>query len=320
MNTIELYKKMLTIREFEESIANKLLNNPWEIKTPCHLYIWQEAVAVWICSNLTKNDKIFWTHRNHWYYIAKGWNVNKLMAEIYWKESWCSKWRWWSMHVSDIENGMIWSSAIVAWTVSLALWAWLSNYIDDNNDIVVAFFGDWAINEWVIFESINFAVLRKIPIIFVCENNLYATHVPLKDHLSNSKISELVKWFKIKSITIDGNDVLKVSKESKNIIKYIRSWNWPVFIECLTYRHRWHVWPYYDIDKWLREKEELDFWLKKCPIKKLEKHIIKNKILSKQEMIKVKKNIIKNIEKCITFAQKSKYPETKTLTNLVFKK
>lgn len=315
---LDLYSNLIKTRLFEEKLANILENSPWEIKTPCHLYIWQEAVSVWICDNLSKDDYVFWNHRSHGYYISMGWDINALMAEIYWKSDWCSKWRWGSMHIADIDNWMVWSTAIVAWTISLALWAALSSQISDENKVAVTFFWDWAVNEWVLFESINFAVLKKLPLVFVCENNLYATHVPIKSHLSNTNISELVRWFNIKSVRLDWNNLIEMQNESAKLIEEARSWKWPVFIECLTYRQRWHVWPNYDTNKWLREKKELDEWMEKCPIKLFEKHVLENNILNADELKDIFTRINEEIEQTVIYAKNSKELNKNDLLNLVF--
>jgi len=268
--------------------------------------------------SLTNNDYVFWNHRSHGYYISMWWDINKLMAEIYWKEDWCSKWRWWSMHIADVKKWMMWSTAIVAWTISLALWAALSCDISNDWNVAVTFFWDGAVNEWVIFESINFAVLKKLPIIFVCENNLYATHVPINSHLSNTNISELVKWFNIESIRVDWNNVTELKKQTEKLISKARNWEWPIFIECLTYRHRWHVWPNYDTDKWLRTINEVNSWMEKCPIEKIKNDIINKNIWKENELQIIYEEVNKEINESVDYAHKSWEINKDNLLNLVF--
>jgi len=315
---LEIYEKMLKIRIFEENIAENLLKKPSKINCPCHLYTGQEAVAVGICSNLKRKDYVFGTHRSHGVYIAKGGNLNTIMAEIYGKETGCCKGRGGSMHVIDKNIGIMGTSAIVANSISLAAGTALASKIKKENRVSVAFFGDGAVNEGVIFETINFAVLRKLPIIFVCENNLYATHVKIKDHLSNINISELIKGFKIKTMRCKGNDVLDVYNTGKKLINNVRQGLGPVFIECLTYRYRGHVGPHFDIDKGLRTQKELDIWIKKCPIKKLEKHLKTNKIVNKEEIKIINKNVEKQVKNAIKFAEDSNNPDPKTVSDYVY--
>lgn len=314
------YKEMLKIRLCEESLIDPILKK--EIKCPVHLYTGQEAVAVGVCSVLKKNDYVFSNHRSHGHYLAKGGNLNKMIAEIYTKETGCSKGRGGSMHVIDIEKGFLGSAPIISGTIALGLGAALVNKIKKNKNVAVVFFGDGALGEGVLYESLNFAALKKLPIIFVCENNLYSTHLPVRECRPNTPIYKIAEPFGISTIQIDGNDVIKVFDETQKAVDTCRKGSGPVFMECLTYRLRGHVGPDDNIHGThtdIRPLAEIEKWQKKDPIKKLENFLIKDKILNKKEIQDIKKNIEKQICDAHKFAEQSICPIVKDLKKYVFK-
>jgi len=272
---------------------------------PAHLSIWQEAISVWLCANLNKTDYVFGNHRSHGHYLAKWGDINRLMAELFWKKTWCSRWIWWSMHINDIKAGMIGTSAIVWWAIPLAAGAALASLISGRKNISVCFFGDWAMNEWIFYETINFAVLKKLPIIFACENNLYATHMPINKHIANINIEKIVKGFNITTHKMDWNNVLEIYTKTGEIVSNIRRWKWPVFIEFKTYRINWHVTVWVDFDGLGRSKKEIALWKDKCPIKQLESKILDDKILSKNNLDKIDLQTKWIIDKAINYTQKS---------------
>lgn len=309
---------MLLIRRTEERIADILSKQDpvnKEIKTPCHLYVGQEAIAVGACLALKKQDYVFGTHRSHGYYLAKGGDLNKMMAEIYCRETGCSRGRGGSMHLVAPEIGILGTSAIVGGTIPLAVGTALASKIQKNNKLTIAFFGDGATNEGVFHESLNFASLYKLPIIFICENNLYSTHVPLKEHSAGIDIYKKAKAHNMTGIKINGNDVIKIYKT----IKQLKKNNLPILIEAMTYRWRGHVGPNYDVNKGLRSQEELDSWMKKCPIKKLERYLFINKLLTKDQQQRIIKQINNKIDKAFEFAKKSSYPKGQELSQDVFR-
>jgi len=303
-----LYKKMLRIRLLEESLVESIING--KIKTPCHLYSGEEATAVGICANLNKKDVVFGNHRSHGHYLAKGGSIDKLTAEIYGKITGCSKGRGGSMHVTDYENGMLGSVPIVAGTISLTVGAAMVMKIMKQKRVAVSFFGDGSTTEGLLYESLNFAALKKLPVIFVCENNLYATHMPIKECSANVKIYKMAKHF-MPSVRIDGNDVLKVLETSKKFINNAKNRKGPAFIECMTYRQRGHVGPDDNIQGKhtdIRGEKEVKFWLKKDPIKKFEKYLLNKKIIDKIERGKIEKTVDKEIKNAYEFMNKSAYP------------
>lgn len=316
----DLYKIMLKIRLCEESLVGPILKQ--EIKCPCHLYSGQEAISVGVCAALDKKDYIFGNHRSHGHFLAHGGKINEMIAEIYGKETGCSKGRGGSMHLCDPETGFLGSAPIVAGTISLAVGAALASKIRKDGKVTVSFFGDGATGEGVLYESLNFASLKNLPIIFICENNLYATHMSIKECRPKNNIFEVAMPFGIKAHRIDGNDVLAVYKIAKESVDFCRKGKGPVFIEFLTYRLRGHVGPDDNIQGChtdIRSKEEIAKWEKKDPIKRFEKYLLENKILSGKDIGLIKKEIKKEIDDAYIFAKNSPYPKESELARYVFK-
>jgi len=312
-----MYKTMVKMRKFEEKVAELIINK--EIQTPCHLYVGQEAAATGVCASLMKNDFVFSTHRSHGHYIAKGGDLNKLMAEIYCRVDGCSGGHGGSMHIASPDIGLPGSSAIVAGTIPLAVGVAYSFSLQKKDNISVSFFGDGAIGEGVFYESLNLASLRKLPVIFVCENNLFSTHMPISACLADTDIKKKAGIFNIPAERVDGNDVRAVYLTAKKMIENARNNKGPSFLECMTYRWFGHVGPNYDIDKGLRSQEELDYWMKRCPIKRLERYLKNKNLLSTSKKKEIYKNIEKEIEDSIKFKNKSPYPDKDKLTKFVFK-
>jgi acetoin:2,6-dichlorophenolindophenol oxidoreductase subunit alpha len=317
---IKLYKTMLRIRLAEESLVEPIKRG--EIKTPVHLYTGEEGIAAGICAVLVKEDYIFGNHRSHGHYLAKGGDMGRMIAEIYGKETGCSRGRGGSMHLIDPENGVMGIVPIVAGTISLALGASLAIKIKKEKKVVVSFFGDGATGEGVLYESMNFAALKKLPIIFACENNLYSTHLPIREIRTNENISESAVPFGIKSLRVDGNNVLEVYEESKKAVALCRDGEGPVFIEFLTYRFRGHVGPDDNIHGShvdIRPPEEVEKWLKKDPIKYLENILISDKYCSENDLSKIHDEIIQEVKTATEFALTSNYPNPSDLLKYVYK-
>ena len=205
------------------------------------------------------------------------------MAELYGRATGCSKGRGGSMHLASPDMGLPGSSAIVAGTIPLAVGAALAFSLQKRDSVSVAFFGDGATNEGTFYESLNFAAQKKLPVIFVCENNLYSTHMPISACIANTDIYKIAEAFNMTSVRVNGNDVLTIFKTAKKAIEDARSGKGPAFIECMTYRWRGHVGPNFDVDKGLRTKEELDYWMNRCPVKTLEVFLLKQGFISKSD-------------------------------------
>ena len=315
-----LYTTMLKIRWFEERLV-KLLSKKHKkgIICPVHLYTGQEAVATGVCANLRKEDFVFSTHRSHGHYIAKGGDIKALMAELYGRVTGCSKGRGGSMHLASPDMGLPGSSAIVAGTIPLAVGAALAFSLKGQDTVSVAFFGDGATNEGVFYESLNFASLQKVPLIFVCENNLYSTHMPIAACLGNTDIYQKAEMFNIPGVRIDGNNVTEVFMTARKAVEDARRGHGPTLIECMTYRWRGHVGPNRDVNKGLRSKEELNYWMNRCPIKALEEFLLKHDILTEPEKTRIGKSIDREIEEALIFARGSPDPDENKLLDNVFK-
>lgn len=312
---------MIKIRLVEESFVEPIVKG--EIKTPCHLYTGEEAIATGVCATLNLDDRVFGNHRSHGHYLAKGGSLKKMVAEIYSRKTGCAKGRGGSMHLCAPDVGMMGAAPIVGGTISLAVGSALASKIKKDKRVTVSFFGDGATGEGVLYESLNFASLKKLSIIFACENNLYSTHMPINECRPDSDIYKIALPFDIKSFRVDGNDVLKVYEIAKKSVEMCRSGNGPVFIEFLTYRLRGHVGPDDNIQGTrtdIRPKSEIEKWRKKDPLKKFEKYIIKNKIIAEQELKSIKKEIEKEVITAHNFAKNSPYPKENELEKYVFKK
>lgn len=316
---IELYKMMVLIRYCEESLVEPILNN--EIKCPCHLYTGQEAIAVGICASLTKEDYVFGTHRSHGHFLAKGGDLNELISEIYGRESGCSSGRGGSMHLVDPNKGFLGAAPIVGGTISLGVGAALASSIRNEKRVTVCFFGDGACGEGVLYESLNFSSLRKLPIIFVCENNLYSTHMPINECRLDTNISKIAEPFCIPNSRIDGNDVLEVFEAGKKFVEFCRAGKGPAFIECLTYRYRGHVGPDDNIQGEhtdIRPASEVQEWLDKDPISRLEKSLIEMGHVTQNQVESIKKGIQHQILDAHEIAKSSPFPSGEDLMKYVY--
>ena len=304
---LEMYARMVLMRKFEEKVGDLVRSK--EIITPCHLYIGQEAVAAGVCANLRKDDYIFSTHRSHGHYISKGGNIKSLMAELYGRATGCSKGKGGSMHISSPHCGMMGSSAIVAGAIPIAVGAALAFSIQEKDNVSVVFFGDGAANEGVFYESLNFAALKKLPVIFVCENNYYCTHMHVSQMLSDTNVYRKAQCFNMPGFKIDGNNVIEVFRNVNEIVENARNGKGPALIECITYRWRGHVGPNDDLDKGLRSRAELDFWIDKCPIKFLEQFLVERNILSAYGIDQIYSDAEQDVKDALAFAKASPPPK-----------
>lgn len=309
---------MHRIRECEESLVEPI--NTGEVRTPCHLYSGQEAVAAGVISCLTDKDYVFGTHRSHGHYIAKGGSLRKMMAEIFCREAGCARGRGGSMHLVAPEKGMLGAAPIVGGTIPLAMGAALAAHIKGEKCVAAAFFGDGATGEGGIYESLNFASLLKLPLIFVCENNLYATHMPIRECRNNECISRIASPFNIKYWRIDGNNVLKVYETAEEAVALCRAGKGPVFIECLTYRFRGHVGPddaIQGVHTDIRPPAELKRWLGKDPIAMFERHLASKKIFTASALAAIKRKAVAEAADAMAFARKSPRPDPRDLEKYV---
>jgi pyruvate dehydrogenase E1 component alpha subunit len=316
----KLYETMVRIRVCEESFVEPILRG--EVRCPVHLYSGQEAIATGVCFALSEKDYIFGSHRSHGHYLAKGGGMRELVAEIYGRETGCSRGRGGSMHIIAPEIGMIGSTPIVGGTISLAVGAALASKIRRERRVTVSFFGDGATGEGALYESLNFAGLKKLPIIFACENNLYSTHMPIEECRPENNIFKIGEPFCIPSDRVDGNDVLKVYEATKRAVEQCRKDRGPVFIEFMTYRLRGHVGPDDNIQGThtdIRPQEEMEKWRKKDPIKRFEKYLIENGVLRKEKIKKINEGIEDEVKEAHQYAKNSSNPNPEELMKYVFK-
>lgn len=261
----KLLRDMIRIRSLEEGIVARY--GEQEMRCPVHLSIGQEASAVGVCSALKASDWAFSGHRNHAHYIAKGGSLQKMLAEIYGKATGCCGGKGGSMHLTDLDAGFIGATPIVGSTVPIAVGAALTAKYKHPGKVVVIFLGDGAMEAGVVSESINLAVLKNLPIIFICENNLYSVYSPMSVRQPPQRsISQFAEGHGIKTESVDGNDVEVVFKTVTQVVENVRAGHGPCFIELKTYRWREHCGPNFDNDIGYRSEEEFIAWKKKDPI------------------------------------------------------
>jgi len=261
----KLYGMMSKIRITEETIAGRYSEQ--EMRCPTHLSIGQEAVAAAAGLAMRKDDFAVSTHRAHAHYLGKGGNLNSMIAEIYGKESGCSKGIGGSMHLIDKSVGFMGSTAIVGGTIPVGVGLGFSAKLKKTDQLSCVFLGDGAVEEGVFYESVNFAVLKKLPVLFICENNMYSVYSPMHVRQPKGrKIHKMVQGIGMKSSHGDGNDVLEAYAKIEHAIKVIRSGEGPYFLEFDTYRWREHCGPNYDNHIGYRTEAEYEEWKKRDPL------------------------------------------------------
>jgi pyruvate dehydrogenase E1 component alpha subunit len=312
-----IYKTMLRIRMVEEKIAK--LYPEQEMRCPVHLCIGQEAVATGVCANLSRNDYVLSNHRSHGHYLAKGGDLKAMMAELYGKATGCSQGKGGSMHLVDLSTGFLGATPIVGSTIPIAVGVAFGSMMRGEQRVTVIFFGDATVEEGVFHESINFAVLKRLPVIFVCENNLYSVYSPLSVRQPEGReIFELAKGHGIESYQGDGNDVIQVYTLAEQAIGKARQGGGPTFLEFKTYRWREHCGPYYDNDLGYRTESEFQEWKQRCPIENLKKNLLRDGILCNQDIEGMVSELEAEIEDAIVFAKGSPFPEEQCLLEHIY--
>ncbi|NGX63675.1 MAG: Acetoin:2,6-dichlorophenolindophenol oxidoreductase subunit alpha [Candidatus Anoxychlamydiales bacterium] len=304
---IDLYTQMLKIRLIEEHIANEYSKG--YMRCPTHLSIGQEAIAVGVCNCLKDSDYVLSNHRAHAHYLAKGGSLKKMASEIMGKAAGCSSGRGGSMHLVDLEKGFLGSTPIVAGTIPIAVGVALASQMKNEDSITVVFLGEGATETGVFSESLNFAALKNLPIIFVCENNFYSVYSPIQ--VRQAKNRDRIKIAKAHGLYAkkeeNGNDVLKVYSSMQDSIEVMRENKTPVYLEFDTYRYREHCGPNVDDDLNYRPKKEYEYWLKNCPISNFEKFLLKENKLTKKDLEQFKEEISLEIKKTFEFAKNSNF-------------
>jgi pyruvate dehydrogenase E1 component alpha subunit len=303
----QLLKKMHFIRLVEEEIAERY--NQGQMRCPVHLSIGQEGVPAAFSMASRRSDFAVSTHRGHAHYLAKGGNLKAMISEIYGKSTGCSKGKGGSMHLIDLAVRFMGSTAIVGNSIPIGVGLGLSAQLKDTEDVSCVFLGDGAIEEGVFFESLNFAAVRKLPVLFICENNFYSVYSPLSVRQPpNRNIAKMIESFGVKSISAEGNDAYVVYEYLSNAFAEIRSGSGPIFMEFSTYRWREHCGPAFDDELGYRTAEEVTFWKAKDPIAKITQALetvipnFHSRITSDILIIK------REIESAFEFAEHAPYP------------
>ncbi len=313
--SLELYKKMYLIRMAEEKIREIYPKD--EIKTPTHLAIGEEAIAVGVCDALKSTDQLFGSYRNHGIYLAKTGETDKFFAELFGKITGLSKGKAGSMHIMSPENNLMGTSAIVASMIPVAVGAAFTNHYKRNKKIVAVFFGDGAIDEGAFWESVNFACLKKLPIIFVCEDNSYAIHSHVSERHGYRSIAKIISQFDCHVISNESTDVEIIYNFTKKAMKLQLASPKPVFMYFKYYRYLEHVGINQDFHFGYRSEEEYKKWLQKDPIDFQRKRLIKSGH-SEESLRKIERDIIRKIEKSIYKIRSDPFPDVKELNTDVF--
>jgi pyruvate dehydrogenase E1 component alpha subunit len=298
-----MLQKMSEIRFFEEKVFDLYGQNL--VPGTIHLYAGEEAVAVGVCSALRKDDFITSTHRGHGHCIAKGADLKRTMAEILGRETGYCKGKGGSMHIADFSVGMLGATAVVGAGLPIAVGAGLSAKLRNTDQVVACFFGEGASNQGTFHESLNMAAAWSLPVIFVCENNLYAMGTRQSRIMKIANIADRASGYGMPGVTIDGNDVLTVYRTTRKAVERARKGEGPTLIECKTYRHKGHS--RVDPAKY-RAKEEVEEWLNKDPIKRLKDKTLQDHIFTEHEIGKIEREAMAKVEEAVKFAVESPYP------------
>ena len=313
---LDMHEMMLRIRKFEDKIVEVYPEQ--EMRCPTHISIGEEASAVGVCTALRQDDYIFSTHRCHAHYLAKGGDPRRMLAELYGKKTGCTGGKGGSMHLTDESVGMMGTSAIVGGSIPLAVGAALAFAMQGNDRVAVTFFGDAGVEQGIFHESLNFAALRRLPVIFVCENNFYSTQTPIARRQPLDNIFKRGEIYGIPGERLDGNDVLAVYIAADKAVKRCRRGEGPTLLECRTYRWREHVGTNYDYDMGYRTREEVEEWMARCPVESWRKRLLKAKVASEAELKLVNSKIDNEVKSALAMAKADPIPDPAELFENVY--
>jgi TPP-dependent pyruvate/acetoin dehydrogenase alpha subunit len=305
-----LYRSLYRIRRLEEAFARVYPTD--KIKSPVHLSIGQEAVSVGICEALRPEDVVFGTYRGHALYLAKGGDMKAMAAELYGKATGCTHGKGGSMHLICTEVGMMGASAVVGTTIANAVGYAYALQHQERNAIVASFFGDGGSEEGVFAESLNFAALKRLPILFVCENNGYAIHTCQEQRQGRPDICARARAYGIPAERIEHNDVLYLCERARSVTAKIRAGDGPYFLEVMTYRWREHVGPNNDYHLGYRTAEEALPWIEADQVRRLES------MISPEQCRQIQEEVETEVEAALAFAEESPEPELAELYTDVF--
>jgi pyruvate dehydrogenase E1 component alpha subunit len=311
----EMLRLMQTIRRFEERASTDYVAG--DIYGTVHCYIGEEAVAVGVCSALNRDDQIISTHRGHGHCIAKGADLNRMMAELYGRETGYCKGKGGSMHIADFDIGMLGANGIVAGGISIITGAGLAAQMEGKGRVAVSFFGDGASCAGPFHESLNIAAAWKLPMVYVCENNLWAVNTAASTTLAVQDVAARAAGYGIPGVVVDGNDIFAVHAATIEAVARARAGDGPTLIECKTYRHRRHTERPSQPD--IRPQAEINAWMKKDPIDRLVNHLqAQQGQLSIEEWQVMDAEILQQVEDSVSFAKASAFPSPDRVTDDVF--
>lgn len=310
---MDMYLSMLKIRKFETRAMEKFAEG--KIPGFVHLYIGEEAVATGACANLRQDDYITSTHRGHGHIIAKGGELNPMMAELFGKDAGYGKGKGGSMHIADASKGILGANGIVGAGHNIAVGAGLAIQYKGGDQVCICFFGDASTNQSTFHEALNLASVWKLPVVFVCENNGYGISVSQARHQAVTDVSVRASAYNMPGVTVDGNDVFAVYESVGEAVSKARKGQGPTLVECKTYRWRGH----FEGDPTVyRPEGELEAWMKKDPIPRVEKYMIENNIMTEEEIKKMNADVDKMIDDANAFADNSKAPSLESALEDVY--
>ena len=311
---IEMLRSMQTIRRFEERASDDY--QAGAIYGVVHCYIGEEAVAVGVCSALNRDDQIISTHRGHGHCLAKGADLNRMMAELYGRQTGYCKGKGGSMHIADFSIGMLGANGIVAGGIPIVTGAGLAAQLEGKGRVAVSFFGDGASNAGPFHESINIAATWKLPMLYVCENNLYSAGTIAADTLALSDVAARAAGYGIPGVVVDGNDVMAVYEAAEAAVNRARAGQGPSLIECKTYRWRGHTERPGQEDP--RPKEEIEEWQQRDPINRFATSLMEHGILTEEAWQKMDADILAAIEDAVKFSKESPFPKPEAAVEDIF--
>lgn len=309
---IEMYRTMVRIRRFEERVAREFADG--NIPGSVHSYIGEEAVAAGAIAHLRTDDYILSTHRGHGHLIAKGGQTDRMMAELYAKSTGYNKGKGGSMHIADVDIGILGAMGIVGSGIPIATGVGLSAKMRGTDQATICFFGDGASNIGRFHEGINLASVWSLPVIFICENNLYAVSIPQSYSMKIRDIADRAISYGIPGVAVDGMNVIAVYETVGEAVARARRGEGPTLIECKTYRFRGHA---EGLPSPYRTKEELEEWMKKDPVKAYTEKLVEMKVLTKKQADEIDQEMLEEMDQAVKFAQESPFPEPEeTLENV----
>lgn len=302
-----LWTDVERIRRVEERIAE--LYAEQEMRCPVHLCIGQEAASAGVCAALEPSDTVVSGHRAHGHYLAKGGDLNAMIAEIYGKAAGCAAGRGGSMHLVDLRCGFLGSTPIVGSTIPVGVGAAWAMRLKGQKAVSVVFFGDAAVEEGVFHESLNFAALKKLPVLFVCENNLYSVYTRLDQRQPERPIYKLASAHGIPAVVEDGNDAVAVFERARELVGMMRTGKGPAFLELPTYRWREHCGPGTDQGLGYRSDLEYEEWRRKCPVERLRLRVLEEGVMDTVEIGALQQRIEAEIDEAFRRAKQAAFPE-----------